>query len=82
MKSTLTDCQLALWSSPIAVVPDVQPEPDWRITLRPGMVAADHPQVKVFSSVAAFQGYVDELRARDVVVSFATKFVAACQEAS
>lgn len=82
MKNTPAAGQIALWASPIAVVPDAQPEPDWRITLRPGMVAADHPQVKVFSSVAAFQGYVHELRARDVVVSFATPFVAACQEAS
>ncbi|MES2943591.1 MAG: hypothetical protein V4772_12050 [Pseudomonadota bacterium] len=80
MKNTPATRQFALWSPPPALSP--QPESDWRITLRPGMVAADHPQVKVFSSVAAFQGYVHELRARDVVVSFTTPFVAACQEAS
>ncbi|WPC68331.1 hypothetical protein SBP18_07450 [Rhodoferax ferrireducens] len=80
MKNTPTDCQFALWSPPIAIV--AKPAPDWRITLRSGMVAADHPQTKVFTSVAAFQGYVSDLRAHGVVVSFTTPFVAACQEAS
>ena len=80
MKNAIAAGQMTLWSSPTPIA--VKAEPDWRIKLRPGMVAADHPQIKVFSSVTAFQGYVHELRTRDVVVSFATPFVAACQEAS
>ena len=66
---------------PMSLVDD-QPASDWRITLRPGMVPADHPQIKVFTSVTAFQGYVAEFRARGVVVSFTTPFIANCQDGS
>jgi hypothetical protein len=51
------------------------------ITLRAGMVAANHSGVKLFTSETAFQGYVSGLRAHGVVVSFATPFAASCQGA-
>lgn len=52
---------------------------DWRIALRPGMVAPGHSQIKVFTSATAFDGYVRELRARAVVVAFSSPFAAACE---
>lgn len=58
-----------------------QPAVNWRITLRVGMVAPQHPRIKVFTSVAAFSGYVGALRANGVDVSFSSPFVASCQEA-
>ena len=54
---------------------------DWRITLRSGMVPANHPRIKVFTSPTAFDGYVSALRALNVAVSFSSPFVAHCQEA-
>ena len=58
------------------------PAIDWRITLRPGMVAAAHPLVKVFTSPAAFEGYVGGLRLHGVDVSFSSPYVATCKDAS
>ena len=72
-----------LWVKELAVYKDFKPDKEMRrITLRPGMVPADHPQIKVFTSVTAFQGYVAEFRARGVVVSFTTPFIANCQDGS
>lgn len=53
---------------------------DWRITLRPGMVPANRSRAKVFTSATAFDGYVNALRAHNVVVLFTSPFVAHCQE--
>lgn len=60
-----------------------RPEPaamDWRITLRPGMVSAHRSRVKVFTSPAAFDGYVSTLRSLGVPVFFTSPFIAHCQD--
>lgn len=54
---------------------------DWRITLRRGMVPASRHNVKVFTSPAAFDGYVSALRALGVIVHFSSPFVAVCEGA-
>lgn len=47
----------------------------WCVQCPPGMLAHGKHQ-KTFSSVAAFDGYVCEVRARGFVVSFVNPFLA------
>lgn len=60
----------------------LSPVAEWRIRLRPGMVAADHSVVKVFTSPTAFDGYVKGLRSHDVEVKFSSPYSADCQVAA
>ena len=47
----------------------------WLVRCPPGMLAQGH-QVKKFTSVDAFDGYVREVRAQGYTVSFASPFTA------
>ena len=51
------------------------PARTWLVQCPPGMLAQGH-QVKKFTSVDAFDGYVREVRAQGYAVSFASPFTA------
>lgn len=53
----------------------------WSITLRLGMAHRSASRVKVFTSPAAFDGYVSTLRSLNVPVLFTSPFIAHCKDA-